>query len=248
MDVVRRTLGFTLVEVMVAVAILGLCLVSLFAGEIGAVHVATRARNTSTATLLARCKLGEIEEKIMKDGLPAVSADDTDHCCEDGPTEGFFCDWRVERIVLPDAPDTQGGQGGGALGALAGTAAGHSPATGNGGPPPDPLHGQNLESLMTGGGGGMGGGAGGMSSFAISFTYPVLKPTIEEQVRRVTVHVRWHEGSREHSFDVVQYYVADAASMPGMQDAMGNLGAPPGTPNAGGQQPVTPQMNTGPFP
>ena len=88
---------------------------------------------------------------------------------------------------------------------------------------------------------------GGLSSFAVSFTYPVLKPTIEEQVRRVTVKVRWHEGTREHSFDVVQYFVADAASTPGLQDAMNNLGNPPNNTTQPPRQ-TPPPTNTGPFP
>ena len=207
-----QSAGFTLLEVLVAVAILGLALSSIFSSEAGAIKVANRARRTSYATVLARCKLGEIEEKVMKDGLPAVSASDTDECCDGAEIEGFTCDWSIERIVLPD----QGEQEGGVLDEAAGGAAGGG----------DPLNGQSLESMMSGGGAAMGG----LSEMAMSYTYPVLKSTIEEQVRRVTVTVRWQEGSREHSFDVVQYLVADAAVAAGTQDAIDQLinGPPPG--------------------
>jgi general secretion pathway protein I len=207
-----RSLGFTLLEVLVAVAILGLALSSIFASEAGAIKVANRARRTSYATVLARCKLGEIEEKVMKEGLPAVSASDTDECCDGAEIEGFACDWSIERIVLPDSTEQEGGTlEDGAPGAAGGE---------------DPLGGQSIESMMSGGGASMGG----LAEMAMSYTYPVLKSTIEEQVRRVTVTVRWQEGTQRKSFDVVQYLVADASMIAGTQDAIDNLinGPPPG--------------------
>ena len=194
-----RRLGFTLLEVLVAVAILGLSLSSIFSSEAGAIKVANRARRTSYATVLARCKLGEIEEKVMKEGLPAISAADTDECCEDAEIEGFTCEWSIERIVLPDQVEEEGGVLEDDEGA------------------PDPLAGVTAESLME-----SGGGMGGLSEMAMSMAYPVLKTTIEEQVRRVTVSVHWQEGSRDHSFEVVQFLVADAAMAAGTQDAIDN--------------------------
>ena len=193
-----RRLGFTLLEVLVAVAILGLSLSSIFSSEAGAIKVANRARRTSYATVLARCKLGEIEEKVMKEGLPAISAADTDECCEGAEFEGFTCEWSIERIVLPDQVEEEGG----VLEDDEGS---------------DPLAGVTAESLMEG-----GGGMGGLSEMAMSMAYPVLKTTIEEQVRRVTVSVHWQEGSRDHSFEVVQFLVADAAMAAGTQDAIDN--------------------------
>lgn len=193
-----RRLGFTLLEVLVAVAILGLSLSSIFSSEAGAIKVANRARRTSYATVLARCKLGEIEEKVMKEGLPAISAEDTDECCEGAEIEGFTCEWSIERIVLPDQVEEEGG----VLEDDEGS---------------DPLAGVTAESLMEG-----GGGMGGLSEMAMSMAYPVLKTTIEEQVRRVTVSVHWQEGSRDHSFEVVQFLVADAAMAAGTQDAIDN--------------------------
>ena len=59
-----------------------------------------------TATLLARCKMGEIEEQVLREGLPAVSANGIDECCETGEVEGFECEWEIMRIVLPDAIPT----------------------------------------------------------------------------------------------------------------------------------------------
>ncbi len=97
-----RASGFTLLEVMVAVAILGITLVSIFSAEAGAIRMAGRARLLTTASLLARCKMGEIEEEIMRTGLPAVSSQGADECCEGGEVEGFDCEWEISRVVLPD--------------------------------------------------------------------------------------------------------------------------------------------------
>ena len=44
---------------------------------------------------------------------------------------------------------------------------------------------------------------------ALQIGFPILKPFLEEQVRRATVSVRWTEGSRELGFDVIQYLVAE---------------------------------------
>jgi len=98
-----KVLGaFTLLEVMVAVTILAVALTAIFASEAGAIRVAARARFTTTATLLARCKMAEIEEQTLREGLPAVSATGVDGCCEDGEVDGFECDWEISRVVLPD--------------------------------------------------------------------------------------------------------------------------------------------------
>jgi general secretion pathway protein I len=190
--------GFTLLEVMVAVTILGLSLAAIFSSQAGAVKVANRARRTSVATVMARCKLGEIEEKVLREGLPAVSASGGGSCCEDATVEGFECDWSIDRVVLPDAPeseDSEAAPGNGTDGAASAAA------------------GVTVDSLLAGG----GPSGASMANMAMQYTYPVLKPTIEEQVRRATVTVKWTEGRREHSFSVVQYLVADAPTVPGQQ-------------------------------
>jgi general secretion pathway protein I len=97
-----RSQGFTLLEVMVAVAILAISLGAVFSAEAGSVRTAVRARKMGLATLLVRCKMGEIEEDLAKKGLPAVHASGSDKCCKDAEIEGFKCKWEVQPIVLPD--------------------------------------------------------------------------------------------------------------------------------------------------
>jgi general secretion pathway protein I len=98
----RKRSGFTLLEVMVAVAILAVGLSAVFSAEAGAVRMAQRAHKLSLASLLVRCKMGEIEEDVAKKGLPAIYASGSDKCCKDAEIEGFKCKWEILPIVLPD--------------------------------------------------------------------------------------------------------------------------------------------------
>ena len=95
-------LGFTLLEVMVAVAILAIALSAVFSAEAGSVRTAQHARKLGLATLLVRCKMGEIEEDLEKKGLPAIFANGSDKCCKGAEIEGFKCKWEIQPIVLPD--------------------------------------------------------------------------------------------------------------------------------------------------
>jgi general secretion pathway protein I len=191
-------LGFTLLEVMIAVAILGLSLTAIFSSEVGAANVAQRARRQSAAANLARCKMGEIEQVIAIEGLPVLEKKDTDNCCEHAPVEGFECDWIVERIVLPEF--------------------GTQDSEDEGEAEEDPRDRSNRrltetfdeinrqegtpEEVIA-------GQAGDLAILALQLGFPILKPFIEEQVRRATVTVRWKEGPDERGFDVVQYLVAE---------------------------------------
>ena len=121
-----RRLGFTLLEVMVAVLILGIALVGIFASEVGAVKTAMRSNQMTVASLLARCKMAEIEEQVMREGLPAIDDSGSDRCCEDAEVEGFTCDWRIDRVVLPD---DVGAEEEGAEGAEGAAPAGLPPGT-----------------------------------------------------------------------------------------------------------------------
>lgn len=186
----RKHAGFTLLEVMVAVAILALSLTAIFSSQVGAMRTAARSRHVNTASLLARCKMGELEEQFANEGLPAVEDNGRDECCEGAEMTGYRCEWSVVRVVLPGTTDDEGGEDDDASG-LPGMGDSEGPALAMG----DFL--------------GGGTDTSGLAEMAIGLAYPVLKPHIEEQVRRVTVEVFWPEGETERSFDVVQYVVGE---------------------------------------
>ncbi len=195
-----RLRAFTLLEVMVAVGILGLALTALYSSEVGAVKAAVRARNLTVATMLARCKVAEIEEQVMREGLPAIEDHGRDGCCEDLEQDGFQCEWRIERVELPDEPPTE----------VAGEEdeEGSSADAFGGGDEGAP----SVDQLLA-------GGTDGLTQMAFVFAYPTLKPALEEQVRRATVVVSWKEGRRERSFDVVRYLVGAAPADAAAQEA-----------------------------
>ena len=186
--------GFTLLEVMIAVAILGLSLTAIFSSEVGAANVAARARRQNVAATLARCKMGEIEEVIAIEGLPALEKKDTDACCEHAPVEGFECDWLVERIILPELGATGDEEGDedadGSLAQRANETLDEVQAA------------ETTQQVLA-------GESGNLAMLALELGFPILKPFLEEQVRRATVTVRWKEGSKERGFDVIQFLVSD---------------------------------------
>lgn len=205
----RRQLlgGFTLLEVMVAVAILSIAIIGILSSQGGAIRTGTLARQTSIGTFLARCKMAELEEKLLREGFSVTGESGEDECCEDGEQEGFVCSWSVDPVVLPDAIDM--GDDADPLAAPGGVGA--TPEAGQLGS----LNQDDLTSALA------GGGTGGFGSFALQYTYPFLRPMIEQQVRRATVTVRWRNGLREPTetgpcepgeldcLSVVQYIVAE---------------------------------------
>ena len=196
--------GFTLLEVMIAVAILGLSLTAIFSSEVGAANVAARARRQNVAATLARCKMGEIEEIVAIEGLPALEKKDTDACCEHAPIEGYECEWIVERIILPELGAQEGDEDESeqdrSQRRLTET---YDEINAEGGGTPQEV---------------IAGQAGNLTSMALELGYPILKPFLEEQVRRATVTVRWKEGPREIGFDVIQYLVSEQIASPDPND------------------------------
>lgn len=205
----RTRAGFTLIEVMIAIAILALSLSAIFSSEAGAARIAHRSRKMGLAALLARCKMGEIEEQVAEEGLPAIFDSGSDGCCEDAEVEGFSCNWEIHPVVLPEAmfeaaEDEEGGD---------------DPSA-----PSDPLGDLSSvepQDLLSG-----ASGMDGLASMALGLAYPVLKPSFESQIRRATVTVRWKEGSTEHDFDVTQYLVS-SEPVQLLPDDTGATGAAP---------------------
>jgi general secretion pathway protein I len=191
--------GFSILEVMIAVAILGLALTAIFSSEAGAIRMANRANKTAVAALLARCKMGEIEEQLAKEGLPAISEEGSDDCCEDGPVKDFGCQWKVSRILLPDANLDSSESPFSELKEGQPTQEGIDEAISKAIPPKDGASPILDEQSFQ---------AGDITQMALQYVYPLLQPTIEEQVRRVDVTIEWKEGNQPMSFSVVQYLVA----------------------------------------
>lgn len=237
--------GFTLLEVLMAIAILGLGLSVLLGAQTGLFASATRTEHISLATGLARCRMSEVELDLLQKGYPLVESEGEGACCNGESNERFSCSWKVQRIVMPEMGGPDGGVEGGLADQELNLGGGLDLGTSNSGAPgplgmlmqleatkgqslgekPDigALAGQ-LQSSM--------GGVDGLASMVLGMVYPTLKPMLEASIRKVKISVRWHEGSRERTLDLTQYVTdpkqgnIDQDGGVGMLD--GGFGALPG--------------------
>ncbi len=96
-----RRSGFTLLEVIVALAILAVSLVAIAGINSSAIDLHVYSKHLTIATLLARGKMAELESQLQSEGFPS------DDKVEDGnfEEEGFEAfRWRAE-IVRPKTED-----------------------------------------------------------------------------------------------------------------------------------------------
>src|ERR1700712_3382141 len=108
--------GFSLLEVMVAIAILGLVLTVILSAQGGLAASNRSASNMGQAVSLGRCKMSELEEKMLKLGYPEIDAIDPGvPCCEDEKSDVFTCDTRIEKIEMPNFQSGNSLGDGGAL-------------------------------------------------------------------------------------------------------------------------------------
>ena len=126
----RRLAGFTLLEVMIAMAILSVSLIVVMRVMDQAALVTKYQDKEITAATLARYKMVDLELQIDKDGFPA---DDQEECGDfvedlsdelDQPNgiEGFEYCWTLKKVDLPIPMDMFGGddEEGGAQNPMAG--------------------------------------------------------------------------------------------------------------------------------
>lgn len=239
----QRRRAFTLLEVMVAIAILGLGLSVLLTAQTGLFSSAKRAATLSRAVGLARCKMSEVEEELLRQGYSLTEELEEGPCCEDELFD-LRCRWTISPVVLPELSSMAGGADAGA--------GAESPSTA----PLDALSqaknelaGGDSPSAFSGlsdmiGGDATGGpsmGAGALAPMAMSMVYPQLKGMLEASIRKVTVQVLWSEGSLERDLSVTQYVTnpqqggllaVDETQNP--EESAGDTPGAAGAPGAGG--------------
>jgi general secretion pathway protein I len=214
--------GFSLLEVLMAVALFGAVVTIILSAQAGLVASDRTATNMSQAIELGRCRMSEIEEKELKLGFPEMEEKDISPlCCNEKDNPGFTCEWKIERVLLPQ-PTTLAGDAG--LGSILGGGLGLDAAL----PTPgslstslpttagtmmvNPLGGAGLDfdAGLQGIGQGLqqsfgGAGMSGLLSLVFGLVYPSLKPMLEAAIRRVTVIVHWTEGHQDRDFTLQQY-------------------------------------------
>lgn len=203
--ITRRARGFSLLEVMIAMAILASGLTALVVAVSQAIKAENKAKLMSTATFLARGKLVDIEDELFEKGFSEFEKEMSGGF-EDKGFKRFSWRATVDKVELPTNEEVQNmvTKANEARQAISGQAPSSSSSK-----PSDPA---------AGAAGGMGAGAGMLSS-----QFQTIKEVLEQGIRRVTLRVEWYEGRKVQSV-VVSYYVTD----PRKVDAAINLSIPTG--------------------
>jgi general secretion pathway protein I len=245
---VSSSRGFTLLEVLVAIAILGLGLTVILSSQVGLFTSTSRGAHLTVASNLLRCKMSEIELMLDQKGFSLTDENDEGECCAD-ESEGYTCSWKLERVELPPLPEPSMDQDGGAPpagsaglalggpgaiggplglsgpGATPGAAPGGLGALGAlgalgglGGPPGAPGGKVDPAAIMSQ---LSGSGSSGMEGMVMGLVYPSLKPMLEASIRRITVKVMWKEGMRARDLEVTQFLTRPQEGMLGTADQVG---------------------------
>jgi general secretion pathway protein I len=243
--------GFTLLEVVVALAILGLALLAIFDLNAGAIASHAYAKRITIATMLARSKMTDIEQELYDKGFD----NDDREISGDFRAEGWEAyTWKAQILAprttelspdkllealfnIPPGADgvsglaslLGGGRDGGVGGALSGLAS--SGALSN----IQQQYGSGSTALPPGATGASGLQALGPFAALAQTQMQQLIQQIQRSVREVHLTVSWKDGRRTESIDVVN----DVFSLRQGSDRNGTPGTPlsggaPGAPGAQG--------------
>jgi general secretion pathway protein I len=187
--------GFTLLEVMISLAILALALATIAGINANSFESSNYARHITVATLLARSKMLDVEELLRKDGF----GDDNKEYDGDFSEEGYSTmKWNATcRKVEVDVGQLIGGLFGGevdaenlpdAVQSFLGASKGESGA--------DPselgaMEGNDLSQLL---GGGM-----------MEAMFKQVGDTLANSIREITLEITWGKKGEEDSLKFVQY-------------------------------------------
>lgn len=233
--------GFTLLEVMISLAILAIALVALSGLNGGAVAMHAYGRSATEATLLLRGKMLDVEEELQKNGFSDFNDEKHGDFTDDG-APGYA--WSAE-ILKPDVQldpaQLIGLIGGGSQGK-----GGQAKAGGIG------SSASALASSLLGGPGAQSGGASGnaLGSLLAGPLGGVLQTqattfieTLKKSVREIRLTVSWPDGKERRTVSASQIVVI-------LPEGVGQVPAAPGQPQVpqpgqlglpGGQRPGTQQ-------
>lgn len=187
-----RARGFTLLEVMVALAILAMGLLAVSDLVSGALRNQARAARLETASLLARAKLAEVEDGFERKGFRDFDQEDEGTFEKEGHPE---VRWKVHavkpQVELGPERILQLLGGGSDLAALLGQQAGHGKGDASaGGSQPQTV--DPRSAAMTG---------------VLNQQLTVIGEQIKKGVREVRLTVSWPDGKKDGSFTVVTHVV-----------------------------------------
>jgi len=223
---VRKQQGFTLFEVMIALAILALSLTVLVKSTAMTKLNAEQAQMIGVTTDLAREKMYEIEETLIKDGFSDTDQSEEDKTFADEGWPQISYSYKVEEVELPSWDQLQALAQGHAMGSGSGSGSGGS---GAGSDESNAFADSALGGMMSqfggmfGGGGGKGGpdASNGMGAAFIQGQYSMFQQILKVSIRKVTLTLKWQVMGSDRDMKVVCFFT-DAAAMDKVISGMGS--------------------------
>lgn len=266
--------GFTLMEVMIGLALLGVALTVLIKSSANSIFNARQAQMMGVATDFSRAMMYEIEEKLLKDGFTETDQSEGDigevervrvvdpatgqmrteekqgarsgKCFEDEGWPNVCYAYRIEQVELPSFEE---------LATMAQNRA--QPAAGSGsGSAGDPEQPGGFQDSALGGmmsmlGGGFGGGGqsadvqDAQGAAFLQGQYTMVQQVLKVSIRKVTLVVWWDVMGHERSLKTVAFFT-DASAMDKVLMGLGSQELPEsGGSTPGGKQPTPPGGGSG---
>jgi general secretion pathway protein I len=216
----RHSRGFTLLEVMIAMAILSGALVWLIVGISRNIKAENHAKLMTAATFLAREKMVDIEDELYEKGFGEFEKEQNGAFDDKGFSR---YSWRaiVDKVELPTAEQLQ---------TVLSNAQQARQTLQGGGPAGTPASGQDTSAS------GSSSNPLSMGASAMSSQFGIIKDVLEQAIRRVTIKVGWTEGRTPQEVELVAYYV----DVRRVDQAIQIGSAPPGSPPPGNPPPGNP--------
>ncbi len=203
----KRAHGFSLLEVMVAVALLSLGLVMLLQVQARSIQLAQDARYMTVATMLARGKMYDCQADMTKRGFSTGDYDEEGSFDDDGfPSFYWECHAYKPELPVPGATDITAG-------ASEAAAAGADPAA------------------------AAAGGAAEMGMGFLAPILSQISGVMGDSIRELVVVVRWQDGEAWDELRVATHVidktaVNNIAAM--LRQSGGGIPGMPGLPGASG--------------
>ena len=188
-----RRRGFTLLEVMIAMAILAGALTWLVVGMSRGIQAENHAKLMTAANFLAREKMVDIEDDLYEKGFGEFEKEQAG-AFDDKGFSRFSWKVVVDKVELPSAEQLQT--------VLSNAQQARQTLQGGGSDPglPPPA------GLAPPGGASSSSNPLTAGASAISSQFGVIKDVLEQAIRRVTIKVGWTEGQTPREVELVAYY------------------------------------------
>ncbi len=180
--------GFTLLEAVVAMAILAVSLMAIFDLNAGAVASHAYAKRLTVATLLARSKMTDIEQKLYGEGLSTNTEEDSGDFSDEG-WSGFK--WK-SKVIVPDLSQTSPDK---LMSALLNV-------------PSSLFSGDSKEAASIPGVPANAASALGPLAGIVQQQFQQMALLIQDTVREVHLTVSWKDGDQTETLDLVTHLVS----------------------------------------